>query len=216
MAPRNDDTCQHRTNGVLCRRSAITTVGDVQMCKAHAALSGAVYTRTPEAGANPWGLRKRDANRMEALSVDPKLVDPRQLIAVQRLFLEQVISPSDDVVIRRAIPYARERLNDSQAGIDDVEQVDIEQVLDKVSHDALYHLDKHTQRGIDAYKVLKVEEALMNRVQPILTEIGQAVARVLESEIRDPDLLSRILQRLDVESSVIATKLRAAADEAKR
>lgn len=215
MAPQTD-TCQHRTNGTLCRRPAITAVDGVEMCKAHAALAGAVYTRTPDAGSNPWGLRKRDANRMEALSVDPKLVDPRQLIAVQRLFLEQVISPSDDVVLRRAIAYARERLSDPDANIDDVEQQDIEQVLDKVSNDALYHLDKHTQRGIDAYKVLKVEEALMNRVQPILTEIGQAVARVLESEVRDPELLSRILQRLDVESSVIATKLRAAADEAKR
>jgi hypothetical protein len=151
------------------------------------------------------------------LSTDPELVDPRQLIAVQRVFLEKVISPPDDVIERKAMEVLRARwTGDREATADDLDEADIQEVMDRNTRESLYYLDKHTKHAIDAYKVLKVEEALMNRVQPILARLGQAVSRVLEEEVKDAALLERIRQRLDTESSIIATEMRAAADEVKR
>lgn len=214
MAPSSDDICSHRSNGSPCRRPAITTVDGKHLCKAHAALTGAVATSP---SSSPWRLRRADATRLTELSTDPELVDPRQLIAVQRVFLEKVISPPDDVIERKAMEVLRARwTGEREATADDLDEADIQEVMDRITRDSLYYLDKHTKHAIDAYKVLKVEEALMNRVQPILARLGQAVSRVLEEEVKDAALLERIRQRLDTESSIIATEMRAAADEVKR
>lgn len=212
----HDDPCSYNDHGSPCGRPAISTVRGQNLCKRHAVLAGAAAPRRGDASG--WNLRADDAARFEEISSDPRAVDPRGLMAVQRVFVEKVIAPSDDTVMRRALDVVRKRWTDDEMKPTeaDITPEDVAEVMDTVHRDALYYLDKLSQRGVDIYKVLKVEETLMNRVVPIVSNLGAAITRVLEENIKDPALLELIQQQIAREATLFAAELRAAGDEVKR